>query len=118
MGQRNDRTVSAIIGSLERGERLGSTDGTDGRFLQIWEQLGLSNEGCLFRRFCLRDISVSVPVTLCLLCIYKTAIGQHTSVSRELMIFKVLMHIGQEWRLMLKNLLQRASDVNCVSLLF
>ena len=60
--QRCDPTLSMVIRSLESGKHLCSTDGASGRFRQIWDQLFLSDEGCLCRKFQLRDIPVSVPV--------------------------------------------------------
>ena len=67
--QRSDQALSIVIRCFESGEQLSSTDGVSGRFRQIWDQLFLSEEGCLCRKFRLRDISVSVPVITAALCL-------------------------------------------------
>ena len=60
--QQRDNTLRQIMETLRRGERLVSNDKTCVRFRQIWDQLSLSEEGCLFRKFSLRGLSVVVPV--------------------------------------------------------
>ena len=48
--------------ALRRGERLVSNEKSCVRFRQIWDQMSLSEEGCLFRKFILRGLSVVVPI--------------------------------------------------------
>ena len=55
-------TLSQVMEALGRGERLVSNDRTSVRFRQIWDPMFLSEEGCLFRKFSLRGLSVTVPV--------------------------------------------------------
>ena len=60
--QQRDGTLGPVMRAIERKERLVSTDAASVRFRQIWDQMFLSEGGCLFRRFSLRGLSVVVPV--------------------------------------------------------
>lgn len=60
--QQRDNTLGQVMRAIRRGERLSSNESACVRFRQIWDQMFLSEEGCLFRKFSLRGLSVAVPV--------------------------------------------------------
>ena len=60
--QRKDSVLSSIMTALQCNRNIDSSEGEFLRFRQLWQQLSLSDEGVLIRKFVIRGVPVSVPV--------------------------------------------------------